>query len=308
MTFTDNITEKFKEATGYDLLPFFIVSNAVLSKYSRNSNDLSIFLMPKVRTVLNQLKITVGDINRQYDIYRGTLGSDTRYFELIEQIDIIDNALDTMLNAKKWGKYFKNTLHDDIIPEMDYIIRQNETLEDIALHVLNSQDFLNEWFDIALNNDLEEEDYTFEGNVALKLPLHVSGLKQLQIESIVDVIDDETIKGKDIKRKFEFINDDIDTVGGITCALQACEILAGLRKGDNPEYPEHGLSSNFVVGVSTAFFNYPVIIRQMLATFDNDDSFTEFQINSFKQLDDIVIIDFQVKTRTNEIINKQLEF
>ncbi len=308
MTFSDNIIQKFKEITGYDLIPFFTVSSAILSRFSRSSDDLNVFLMPRVKSALNQLKITIIDINRNFDINRHALGSDIRFFELIENIDIIESSIDTLLNANKWGKFFKNSLLESQSPEMNYIIRQNETLEQIAYEILNSDNFLDSWFDIAYDNDLEEEKYTSEGNVFIKLPLRISGLKKLQIDSIIDLIDEETIKGKDIAKKLSFIDNDLNTVTGLDCALQSCEILAGLKQGDNPDFPEHGISKNFVVGVSSGFLNYPVIVRQLNSNFDNDDSFSEFNIISFKQIDDSVLIDYEVKTRTNEIINQQLQF
>jgi len=307
MKFADNIADKFMQITGYDVVPFFIVSNSVLSRFARNSDNLNILLVPKVKAVLMQLKSSIDDINSKYWIYRQQLCNDLRFFEMIENIDTIDNAINTMLNAPKWGKYFKNSLRENQIPEMEYVIKQNETLEQIALEVLNSDNFLNDWFDIALNNDLEEEDYTYEGGTTLKLPLHIAGLQRMDIDSIVDLIDEETIKGKDIHRNFEFVDNDIKNITGLKCALQTVDILSGLIKGDNPDFPEHGMSKSFMVGVSTAFLNYPIIVRQMISNFNNDDSLTSFGINSFKQEQDNLTIDFQVSTRTNEIINRQLE-
>lgn len=280
----------------------------LLARFSRNSEDLNILLLPSVKSVLIQLKKSIDDINNQYVTYRKQLANDLRFFEMIENIEIIDNAINTMLNARKWGRYFKNSLRENQIPEMEYVIRQNETLEQIALEILNSDNFLNDWFDIALNNDLEEEDYTYEGGTTLKLPLHIAGLQRFDIDSVVDVIDDETVKGKDIDRQFSFVDNDIKTVTGLECAMQAVNILAGLIKGDNPDFPEHGLAKSFAVGVSTSFLNYPVIIRQLIGNFNNDDSFTDLSINSFKQQQDNITMDFQVATRTNEILNKQLEF
>lgn len=306
------IIDRFKKITNYDLLPFYSVANVICTQYQQNSNNLNTYLDPNTNKVLQQLKSAIDDILALFETYKTQL-VETIFFQLLDNIETIDDTVTTLLNAKKWGRYFKSSLIENQIPEVDYVLRQNQTLESVAANVLQSDNPNDDWFDIALNNDLNEEKYSSQGGVNLKLPLHLIGLRSINIQSVVDVIDQDTIKGKDIYRVLTFVydpeidSDDLKNVTGYDCAKQATEILASLVQGDNPDFPGRGMQREIVIGTNLAFLNYPTILRQLNDTFSDDDTLINFNITNFQQQGTAIFVEFQVQTRVGELITEQLQ-
>ena len=298
---------EFKKITGVNLTYYFSVSTAVITSYSKNTNDIIRFVDPSVQKAIFQLRKATNEIFTLFHNHKSRL-LETQFFELLDSIETIDNLLARLQKIKKWGKFFKNSLIENQVPEINHIIRQGETLERIASSILGSNNPNDDWFNIALNNALIEEDYTSEGGVSIKLPLDIANVEQININSVIDVIDEQTIMGKDIYKTITFENDDLKTVEGFDCAFQAVEILSSLRQGDNTDFPNRGIQAGLFVGSSTAFLNYPTLLRQLNEVFSNDDTLTDFNILDLKQEEDNVYIDFEVYTRTRELISKQLQF
>jgi hypothetical protein len=92
-----------------------------------------------------------------------------KWFLLIEQIEEIDNRLKTLDNINKWARSSLTKVAYDPSYQLDYILGQNQTLENVAQQVTGSNDPQDDWNDIAINNTLKEEDYTNEGGNDLKI-------------------------------------------------------------------------------------------------------------------------------------------
>jgi hypothetical protein len=61
-----------------------------------------------------------------------------------------------------------------------------------------------------------------------------------------------------------------------------------------------------LIGVSSVFFQYPVLFRQLVNLIAKDDSFINFTVLNISKDNDNTIMEVQVSTRIDEIINQQL--
>lgn len=223
------------------------------------------------------------------------------FWELVDVIEDVKIKLQSIDNASKWlrSSITKNNFNPN--PELDYILHQRQTLEDVSGNILSSNDRDNDWSDIAMHNDLEEEDYTPGGGNILKLVFENG--QSLRLQSVVDNIQGDKVYGLDLQKKLEFSDNDLTVLGYKDTIRQAADILGRLRKGDNPEFPEDGVQSTLAVGSNIGSVTFPSIFRQMFATFATDDTFKSFAITDIKQEQDTVQIEYSVETRRDEIIS-----
>ena len=142
-------------------------------------------------------------------------------------------------------------------------IRQGETIEAIAAEVGYSEP-QEDWFNVALSNQLIEEEYTPDGGKIISISFQNNA--NLVIDNIVDSLKGKNVLGKDIQRRFEFANNDLVTVEYEKAIEQALYIILGTVKGGIPEFPEDGTSSDSV-GSNTNTIEYPSLFRNLLAMF-----------------------------------------
>ncbi|MBC7948987.1 MAG: hypothetical protein H7Y42_13970 [Chitinophagaceae bacterium] len=232
-----------------------------------------------------------------------------KWWLLVEQMEEIDNRLKTLRNINKWSRSSLTKVGYDPNIQAEYVLKQNQTIENVSKDLMQSDKPNDDWADIAIQNVLEEEDYTTEGGNDLKLRFN-RGVRNLRINCVVDVINDKSIYGKDLNRRIQFDSDenDLEVLGYDDTIRQAVEILSNLRKNDNPDNPNAGLQSTLVAGSNRAMFNAPVIIRQFNQTFAGDDTLKNFNINGLGLDQDNLTIDYVVQTRLDETFSDQIIF
>lgn len=306
----NTIFDDFKKLTNKDIETFFnktvkfFRTDYVLlvGYYSGKLTQIS----SKVFERLDSLQLDLDDMFEKYHLHSSSM-KDIRYWELLEQIEEVDNRIKTTRNINRWARSSVTNVAYSPTIQLEYTLSQNQTLENVSRDVLEQPGYQDDWFDIAMRNILEEEDYDLEGGQTLQLELDKTVNLGIIINSVVDCLAGKSIYGKDIYRKLSFENEDIKVLSYDDTIEQAVSILIGLKKNDNPDYPYLGLQSTVVVGGNQALLNFPVVIRQLTETFQSDDTLKEFQINTIKLEQDNLLSEFQVKTRLNEIYkNTQL--
>ena len=222
-------------------------------------------------------------------------------WDLIDNIASAKTALQTIDNSSRWlrSAISKNNFNPN--PEIEHVMHQLQTLEAIASDVFGSSDRDQDWTTIALNNAIKEEDYTTQGGVTIKTQL-INGAA-VRVESVVDNIQGENIYGKDIDKTFTYEDNDIKVLSPNDTIKQAVQIMAELRRGDNPEYPSLGVQSNLILGVSSGSIAYPALFRHWFATFATDDTLKSFTISGINQKEDFVEFEFKVETRLGEVLD-----
>lgn len=224
-----------------------------------------------------------------------------RYWELIEVLEEMETSLETIDNTSKWVRsaISKGNFNSQI--EVERVLRQFQTLESVASET-GSTNPDQDWINIALRNDLPEEGYTNAGGNTLGVL--GSNRLSIQIRSVVDNISGKNIYGIDFNRKITFIDDDLETLGYDATMKQSVNILAALRRGDTPEFPEEGIQGSLVTGANRQTIAYPIILRQFYNTFEKDDTLKSLRVTNIEAIQDALHISFEIETRLSEIIQE----
>ena len=309
MKLTVDILREFKEITSKDVELFFrksvsffsIEYKTIVAYYSGNTTSIT----SKPFATFEKLKKECREIFETFHLHSRQLNN-VKWWLLIEQLENIDSRFATLNNIDRWSRSSLTKVAYDPTIQVQYTLKQNQTLERVTQDVLQSSNN-DAWVQLAIDNDLTEEEYSPEGGVdlTLKFPKINRGLK---VNSVVDSMIGKSIYGKDFDKKlqFEVGGNDLKILGYDETIKQAVEILILLKKNDNPDFPTEGLQSSVVVGGNRAALNFPIIIRQQTETFNTDDSLKNFTINSINIQDDNVFVDYQVQTRLNETYDGQI--
>lgn len=301
------VVENFGLITNYDLASFlndFVTfvqqdSQIIIDFYSGNSDSLPQFSMQELERLLNES-------NKIEELFIAHKDS----FQTADFVDLIDLLGDakvkllTIQNSAKWTRSsITNNAYNSNI-EVNTTLNQNQTLEQLV-DTLGSLDDDTDWVDLALRNNLIEEDYTSQGGIKLVASLQ-NNLKII-IGSVVDTISGQSIYGKDIQAKFEFVDNDLKALGYKDTIEQAFKIAINLRRGDNPEFPTQGLQSSLIVGQNINSVLYPSIFRQIYQNISQDDTFKSISITNIKQGQndlgkDVVSLEISAQTRLDETI------
>lgn len=188
--------------------------------------------------------------------------------------------------------------------EIPYNIPDNSTLEDITRDIQGENDYDNSWIDLAIRNDLSEDEYTLKSYNKIIIPFKVS-TRTFNIKSIVDNIIGKKILGLDIKKTITFQGDDLLVLSYEDTALQSVQILASLKKGDVPEFKNFGVSN--IVGTSYSSFQLGTLSRELYTVFSSDDSLTRFRVIDIQRNGSITSMRFEVYTRLGEVITQQIQ-
>ena len=226
---------------------------------------------------------------------------DSRWWTLLEQIEEIDSKLLTLASVNRWARSSATSTSYAPTIQIDYVLLQSQTLESISKNVLGDDNPNDDWVKIALDNNLEEEDYSPEGGVPLKLQVDNLINLGIVVNSVVDVISGESIYGRDLTRYISFVSDDLTSLEYDDTIKQAVEINLNLKKGDNPNFPQLGVQRAAIIGVNRNTLNFPIITRQLIETFNSDDTLKDFQVVNLKIDQDNLFIEIKVSTRLNEV-------
>lgn len=304
MEINAKILDEFKQLTGKDIESFF---KKCLVFFQSDYYQIVQYFSGRISTITSQpftnLDLLEKEKRTLFESFHNHSKrmKNSKWWDLLEQLEDIDNRLSTLRNINRWARSSATNVAYSPNIQLDYTLLQNQTLERVAKDVLKSRTPQDDWIDIALDNSLEEEEYTSQGGVNLKLKLDKIVNLGIVVNSVVDYLVGKSIYGKDLDRKLQFLDDDLKILGYDDTIKQSVDILILLRKNDNPDSPTLGLQSSVAIGSSRAALNFPIIIRQLTETFNSDDTLKNFKVNSIKQEQDNLLIEFEVKTRLNEV-------
>lgn len=267
----------------------------IVDYYSGNNSQLD-------SSALANLTQLQEEIDTLLEIFKssGSAFNNFKWWDLLEQIEINETKLLSISNISKWLRSTVSVANFSSGPEAQISFRQGQTLESINRQELGSEDWDNNWQDIAYKNNLREEDYTTDGGEIIKANYN-STTKGFVINSIVDNPQGDKVLGIDINRNLSFIDNDLDTLSAQLTFLQNIDILSKLRVGDNPEFPQDGLEKSLIIGSNINSIAYPILFRQLTALFKQDDTIGSFVIKNIEKVQDGLFINFEVSNRLGEI-------
>ena len=300
----------FERITGFPLLQYFLDFEEFMNNYAQSvvayyGGDTRTASAPAFEALKQMQKSSVA-LTGVFTSFR-TYFDNAEYWELLDQVETIKTKLDLYEESSRWlrSSVAKGTFSAFNLSEITQ--QQNQTLESISQNIGGSLDKENQWSEIALNNNLAEEDYTPSGGTQLEAK---SLAGQLTITAVVDTLNGESVYGKDLQQKLEFSTDDQDLVvlTPRQTIQQAVSILANLRNGDNPEFEDLGISASALAGSSLAAFQYPSLVRQLQTVFEGDDTLASFKITEItpeaNKETSRIRLRFEVNTRIGEILTE----
>lgn len=222
-------------------------------------------------------------------------------WNLLEKLEEINHKLNVWSRISKFLRSpIVNLTYTQGI-QSEYGMKQNETLESVNRQVLNALDFDNTWVDLAVTNNVREEDYTPAGGKVLSVVFN-KAIDFNIITSVIDNIEGEKVYGRDLTAKLTFLDHDLEVLEYFQTAKQSVEILCNLAKGDVPEFPEDGISFNLVVGSNLNNIAYPVLFRQYYNLFSKDDTFSAFSITNVSLEKDALYLEAEIRTVYGDIL------
>lgn len=295
-------TEYFEELTGVDISQFFTDYITFIDTYFQsivdyyNGSDIN-------SDAFNFYDQLVADSIKVENAFDNNLKRfpNTDYWELIDKFGDVQIKLDSVANLSKWQRSSRLNRYDSSV-SVEYIQKQNETLEVISKKS-GSVSPENDWEQLAIQNDIIEEDYTSEGGVLLDITFNNNA--NFNLRNIVDSLGGENVKGKDLFTKFEFENGDLKIVTGDDAIEQTFETILNTVKGSIPEFPEDGINSS-VIGSNVRFIQYPSIFRGLTQMFQKDDRFSSISLLNVERVGDNVFMKIQVKTKVGDLFNRSL--
>lgn len=301
----NTIFDIFKSVTRYDIQTYFNdFASFVLSDYQRvvdyyeRGTDIPADVLNKLSNLNSQML----QINDLFGLYNDRLSSGTsEIWELLDYFESTKVTLYTVTNSARWMRSTKNTLQSNVV-DRDYILKQGQNFEHLATE-LGYSDPVNDWSQVALNNDVVEEDYSFEGGNKLKISF-VNDLS-FDINTVVDSISGEKLYGLDLDQVFTFENNDLKILNYHDTIIQQTRILVGLIRGSVPEFPQDGISKSLVSGNVNAI-QYPVLLRQQSGVFEKDNRYKSIAINKLETHVDSLVIELTVVTKLDEVLNENL--
>lgn len=305
MIFNEDTLDRYKNVTGFDVDEFiqdFIEFNGtykqnIVAFYSGVTQTPDSISFDFMKELINRSTSILTLVSLNKDSFSNF--SDWNMLELLEDIDL---KLQTTNNISKFLRSAITSENYNPKPQLLKSLKQFQSLEMLAGNELNSPNPQDDWADIAIKNNLKEEDYDYNSGNLLKVSFIQGG--SLLINSVVDNIDTgEKTYGLDIQKKIEFDSDqnDIKILSYQDTKLQSIDTLVNLKKNDNPEFPDQGYSQALVVGSNIGSLAFPSLFRQLYNTFSTDDSFKSFSITNVKRDQDALFIEYEVQTRAGEI-------
>lgn len=290
----------FKNVTGYNIKEFFesfvLFCNSyypiIVSYYTgQNVNVEDSFgrldsLMKQTREIEPLFELKANGFN--------TIDA----WEILDYFTECQTKLWTINNSSRWfrsaiiGRYGSNVV-------VDRVLKTRETFESVVQE-LGSNAPQDDWFDVAKNNYVEEEDYSANnGGGMFKINIRNEG--NFDIPNIVDNLSTKNILGKDIDVNFRFENNDLATVEYEAAIAQAYNTIISSLKGCIPEFPEYGLP-NDMIGSSANALQYPTIFRDLLNMFSRDARWVEVNLIDLFREEDNLFIKINAKTVTNNFL------
>lgn len=271
--------------------------NLIFDFYSgRSTDEVDAFnelnrLIDQVKDILNLFQINTNSFVRTED------------WDLLESIERIETDLSTILNSYKYLKSTRSKFNYNQNVAVKIYNKKYQTLESIARENLGSNND-SDWVEIALQNNLSEEDYSSKGGTEIEL--FNNNVENLTVNVVYGSLQDDQSLGTDLNKAITFLRNDLNVLSNRETAVQSVLIMLNLKKGDIPENPFLGLSQRDLIGTSKGSIFFPSIIRQITNVFKTDDTVKEVNVREISFEEDYFKLDFDIVLINNIKIKETL--
>lgn len=295
-----NIEREFKRFSGEEFLP--LLENFIYFIENVSSNIVSFYIGGKAYDVyffeyLKKLEVELEKVIDNLVIYKSVLLG-AGYWTILDICEDSYSKVKSFINLHKYlrvgnikGSYLDSN-------QVSYVLKENESLESVARKFSKEEG----WIDIAIVNKLREEDYSLQGGELLKfsVPKGVSIYNTTITRDVLGDSSGEKVNGVDINKDISFTEDDIVYLSTKETFKQAIYILSSLKKGDNPEYLENGISTK-LVGGNINSLAFPSLYRDIMFTFGNDDTISFVVVKNIKLEEDILYLEYEIISKYGQV-------
>jgi hypothetical protein len=315
MNLDKSILTEFEQVTQKNITQFLVRVASFLQKDRPTIlayyNDASRPIDP---TAFGRFELLQKELKSVFEVYQlhSSVFNNSRWWDVIELLEQIDSVFSSLKNTHRWSRSSISRFGYSPNIQIDYTLPESQTLERVSQDVLVDENPNDQWYDIAIANDLTEEEYEVRGGSVVQLQKS-RNRGALQLQSVMDIMFGKSIYGIDLNRRINFVKNnqdqsDLALLGYDDTLLQSVEILTNLKKNSNPEFPSDGLQTEVTVGANRALLNFPIIIRQMTQTFASDDTLKNFVVKAMSYQEDNLLITYEVEDRLDETYSGQTTF
>ena len=162
--------EEFENITNYPLQEYiesylaFLRDNRsdVLEYYKGQAKEPNIVSFEALEGILSKSNELANVIETNRDLFQNT-----DLWDLLEALDDVKTNIQTIDNSSRWLRSAISKNNFNPSPEVDKVLNQLQTLERMAKEELGYNDGDRGWYDLALINNLTEEEYTTDGGVKI---------------------------------------------------------------------------------------------------------------------------------------------
>lgn len=298
-----------------DIIEFDRVIGTDVVSYAIDVNIFESESLPKISAFfkgsgefLDSIHVTrLNDLIEAGRVISRKLNQSSHLLQTLMMQDIASMIEDLILNIEYYSRIDKFSRATTRLPSTQKGVIVNHTisrgtLEEVSREQLGSNDFDNDWINIAKYNDLYEVDYDYNGGERIDIVYPISSVRGAN-NAVLDYMFRENLLGKDISKSIEFLGDDFVVLSPERTFVQSVEILSGLERGDIPEFPRLGRSP--FIGQEAAVFAYASIVRQLRQVFVSDATVSSLQVNGYNIENGDVNLLFSVTNIRDDIAVQQ---
>lgn len=288
--------DKFKQITGYDIRSFFqsyvdFVNNyydSIINYYQGGSMNGDAF------QALSDLNKQISIIEPLFKLHETTLDNISMW-EILDMFSDIQTKVLTIMNSNKWLRSSKLDRTNSL--QMKRQLRMGESFENVASD-LEDEDPDNDWVNITIPQYIIEEEYVDkEGSNNFYINLKTVGNNN--VETLVDVLVENNIEGKDFSTSFVFDENDIQVVQYKESLEQALDIILKSIAGCIPEYKDYGLPENYI-GTTVNAIQYPTIFKSLMNMFQRDDRWKSCELLEVTRQEDSIFLTIKATAVTDQ--------
>ena len=287
--------EKFNQITGYDIKSFFKsfvdFSNtyypSIVSFYQGGIVNADAF------KTLDNLIASANVIEPLFSLHSDTL-DDISMWDILDDFTEIQTKLETIKNSDRWLR--SSSIGRDNTIQISRKLRSGEDFETVSLE----KDPENDWRNIVTPQYIEEEDYDDIDGMRNTFYINMRNTGSNEVSTVIDTLIGDKILGKDISVKFSFDEtSDLITVNGHDAMIQALNIIASSLTGSIPEFPDYGISNEFI-GTTVNAIQYPSIFKSVMNMFQRDSRWESVELLDLRIKEDNVFLTVKAKAITNQ--------
>lgn len=222
------------------------------------------------------------------------------FWDIVDFIGDIATKIKTTKNLSKWLRSSKTSFSFKTGTSFNFSLKGGQSFDKSVVDNIGDVDE-NQINQIAIQNSIEERDYSIEGGNKIKAftnEANVSGV--MNVTTIVDNPYGDKVYGIDIQKRIQWDSNDLKVLSYKETLAQAISIHSTIFKESVPEFPRIGFDP--FVGNSVGGLSKPLIIRQLSEIFAQDDIFISAVVVDFKIKSDSVYLNFNIFTVLNEVI------